>query len=123
MEIIEEELKEFCLVYEDRQGNGYSFPCDEEGNILWGECPYPETTKNSLAKAKAHPEKWTGKNGEVVTRVSRERYGICPLCGHRVYFGGSGWAAYMGTTECDCGQWYNVFGEALRPPEDWEEDY
>ena len=121
MEIIEEEVKEYHLVYEDRQGNGYSFPCDKQGNILWEECSYPETVKKSLAVAKA--KKWNGKNGEIVTIVSRNRYGICPRCGHRVYFGGSGWAAYMGMTVCDCGQWYNVFGQALNPPEDWEEDY
>lgn len=123
MEIIEEEVKEFCLVYEDVHGSGYSFPCDEKGNILWDKCPSPEAIKKSLANAKARQEEWTGKNGEVVTLVSRNRYGICPCCGHRVYFGGSGWAAYTGTAKCECGQWYNVFGQALKPPEDWEEGY
>ena len=123
MKIIEEEEKEFCLVYEDEHGDGYSFPCDEEGNILWEKCPSPETTKKSLAKAKAHPEEWTGKNGEVVTLVSRSRYGICPQCGCRVYLGGSGWAAYLGMAECECGAWYNVFGQPIKPAEYWEEDY
>ena len=117
MEIIEEEVKEYHLVYEDRQGNGYSFPCDERGNILWKECIYPETNKNSLAKAKAHPEKWTGRNGEVVTIVYHDRYGICPYCGHKINFYGSG---YMGAFECACGQWYNMSGQELNPPEDWE---
>lgn len=118
MKIIEEEVKEFRLVFEDRHGNGYSFPCDKRGDILWEECPYPETTEKSLAKARSG--EWEGKNGEVVTLISRDRYGICPYCGRRVYFGSSGWATDM--AECDCGQWYNCFGQALKPPEEWEED-
>ena len=27
----------------------------------------------------------------------------------------------MGAFECACGQWYNMFGQELNPPEDWEE--
>lgn len=122
MKIIEEEVKELCLVYEDRQGGGYSFPCDKQGNIVWEKCPSPENIKRSLAYCKAHPEEWNGKNGEVVTLISRIRYGICPQCGNRVYFGGSGWASYMGAAECECGLWYNVFGQAIKPPEEWDED-
>lgn len=121
MEIIEEEVKEFCLVYEDANGDGYSFPCDEEGHILWEKCPSPETTQKSLAKAKA--QDWTGKTGEVVTLVTRNRYGICQRCGRRVYLGGCGWAAYMGLVECECGQWYNIFGQAIKPPDECEEVY
>ena len=123
MKIIEEEIKETRLVYEDRQGNGYSFPCDEQGSIRWEKCPSPETTKKSLAYCKAHPEEWAAKNGEVVTLISRYRYGICPQCGRRIYFGGCGWASYLGTAECECGQWYNVFGQAIKPPEDWGEEW
>ena len=121
MKIIEEDRKEYRLCYEDRQGAGYSFPCNKDGTILWGKCPSPSTTNRSLAYCKAHPEKWDGKRGEVVTLIHRVRYGICPQCGHRVYLGGSGWTAYLGLAECECGQWYNVFGQAIKPPEDWEE--
>lgn len=123
MKIIEEEAKEYRLVYEDRQGTGYSFPCDDQGNILWDECSSPETTKRSLDFCLSHSEEWDGKNGEVVTLFRRVRYGICPQCSRRIYLGGSGWASYMGTAECECGQWYTVFGQAIKPPEDWEEDY
>lgn len=48
--------------------------------------------------------------------TGRERYGICPRCGHKINFCGAG---YMGTFECDCGQWYNIFGQAMKPPEEW----
>lgn len=58
---------------------------------------------------------------EEETIVGRTRYGICPICGSRVYFSCGRWRAADGVTECDCGQWYNVFGQALKPPEEWEE--
>ncbi len=54
---------------------------------------------------------------------SHERYGICPYCGHKINFAGPG---YMGAFECECGKWYSLFGQELKPPEDWdpwEEDY
>lgn len=53
--------------------------------------------------------------------VSHKRYGVCPYCGSRVYLGGPGYTPYMGVVQCNCGQWYNIFGQALKPPEDWEE--
>lgn len=52
----------------------------------------------------------------------RVRYGVCPCCGRRVYLGGNGFSPYMGLVECECGQWYNVFGQALKPPEDWDKE-
>ena len=123
MKIIEEEAKEFWLVYEDKQGCGYSFPCDNKGHILWEKCLSPETTERSLAYCKANPDKWTPRtrDGLVVKIIHRVRYGVCPACGRRVYLGGSGWASYLGTAECECGQWYTVFGQAIKPPEEWEE--
>lgn len=118
MEIIEEDVKEYHLVYESAHGYGYSFPCDKMGHVLLDECPYPDTAKKSLAYCKAHPEKWS-KNGDVVTLIRHNRYGICPYCGHKINFCGSG---YMGAFDCECGKWYNRFGQELVPPEDWYDD-
>ena len=118
MKIIEVEEKSYELVYEDVNHYGYGFPCDKDGNIIWKKVPNPETAPLEIAYCKAHPKKWDGRNGEVVTVINRERYGICPHCGRRIDLCG----AYMGALECACGQWYNLFGQEINPPEDWDED-
>jgi hypothetical protein len=30
---------------------------------------------------------------------------------------------YEGAVMCECGKWYNLFGQELRDPKYWEEDY
>lgn len=32
-------------------------------------------------------------------------------------------ADYSGAVQCECDQWYNLFGQELRDPKYWEEDY
>lgn len=44
----------------------------------------------------------------------------CPNCGKEVVTMGPG---FDGAYECVCGQWVNLFGQALRPPQEWEEDF
>ena len=44
--------------------------------------------------------------------------GLCS-CGKEVVLD----ADYQGAVRCDCGRWYNLFGQELRDPEYWEEDY
>ena len=116
MEIIEEEKTIYRLHFDDAHfpGSGYAFPCDKGGKVC-----APEVAKKNLAYCKAHPERWTAesRSGRVVQIISRVRYGVCPRCGRRVYFGGDG------ITECECGQWYNIFGQAIKSPEGLEEDY
>ena len=29
---------------------------------------------------------------------------------------------YMGAVQCECGRWYNLFGQALKDPKYWEEE-
>ena len=29
---------------------------------------------------------------------------------------------YYGAVRCDCGRWYNLFGQSLKDPKYWEED-
>ena len=126
MEIIEEQEELYELTFDDVlfPDCGYAFPCDKEGRILWDKVSDPDEAKKSLAYCRAHPDEYTPRtrDGLVVQIIHRVRYGICPICGRRVYFGVGGWA-YMGTAECECGQWYNVFGQAIKPPEEWPEEW
>ena len=119
MKIVEVEKRDYALVYEDKQGNGYSFHCDKHGAILWGKISSPTAAKKNLDYCKEHSEKWNGKNGKIVTVVSHNRYGICPQCGRKVYLNGEG---YFGAFECDCGKWYNRFGQELKNPKSWDWD-
>lgn len=46
--------------------------------------------------------------------------GTC-TCGRKVEFS-TGGDNGMGDVKCACGQWYNVSGQALRPPREWGEE-
>lgn len=55
-------------------------------------------------------------------RVDKREYmnpavGQC-VCGREVILDGG----YEGAVQCDCGRWYNLFGQSLRDPKYWEED-
>ena len=114
MKIISKEVKSYILVYEDANG-GYAFPCDSSGRVLWHElcspvCS-PDMARKSLEYCVSHQDRWTSKCGEVETLTSYICYGVCPCCGRRVYFGGD-----VSRAECYCGQWYNIFGQKILPP-------
>ena len=122
MKIIKVEKTRYMLAFEDARfpGCGYSFPCDKDGHILWGVCTDTDATRKSLAFCKAHPDRWTSdsRDGRVETIVEQYRYGLCPYCGHKVYVYRPN---YMGVFACECGRWYNVFGQEVLPPDEWEE--
>ena len=44
--------------------------------------------------------------------------GLCS-CGKEVVLDSD----YQGAVRCECGRWYNLFGQELRDPKYWEEDY
>lgn len=55
-------------------------------------------------------------------RVEKRQYmnpavGKC-ICGAEVVLD----ADYAGAVRCECGRWYNLFGQSLRDPRYWEED-
>lgn len=108
----------FELVFDDGHNNGFGFPCDFDGTVK-EESLHPEGRKN-LAWCKAHPEKFVRYN-EVVT-IRREytepAHGTC-VCGEKVILEDQ----YYGACQCpNCGRWYNLFGQSLLPPEEWEND-
>lgn len=55
-------------------------------------------------------------------RVQKRQYmnpavGKC-ICGAEVVLD----ADYAGAVQCECGRWYNLFGQSLRDPKYWDED-
>lgn len=108
---------EYDLRFDDGCGNGFAFPCDENGNL-----------HNDLHLCAIENYKWCLENPDKFVRfnkivkttyaVKEPAHGTCH-CGSEVYLSGG----YYGACQCDeCGQWYNLSGQELRPPEDWEEN-
>lgn len=112
-------ITEYQLVFDDRRHNGFGFPCDANGNLLQNEEDNPESYKN-LHWCLEHPNEFERFN-EVVkyTRnVRNDAHGTCH-CGNEVHL----YNQYHGACQCsECGQWYNLFGEELLPPEEWVEE-
>ena len=103
------------LVFDDGHNNGFGFPANEAGDVLL------ELNKAALENYRYcmdHPEKFKRWN-EVVKYSRRYRVpakGTCS-CGQEVVLINE----YMGACECpNCGKWYNLFGQELLPPDQWD---
>ena len=100
--------------FPDNDG-GYSFDCDEDGNLL------PDISIGALENY----QKCIDGTYDVVSQGIRKHInswvenaiGLCN-CGQEVEL----WDSYCSACECEkCGQWYNLSGQMLVPPEQWEE--
>ena len=125
MEIIKDSWVEeniyFTLDYifrEDPTG-GLSFPCDKDGKIT----KLNPGAEENLKYAQEHPEIYDGPR--VIKHRSTYRHNPTIKCKCGKIFELSGF--YYGACNCEkCGQWYNLFGQELLPPENWDwsnEDY
>ena len=117
--IIESEYKtivEFELTFDDGEGNGFGFPCDASGNV---SPDLPEAAKKNLAYCLEHPDKFYRWNKVVKSsrRFREPARGRCS-CGREVILVDE----YYGACMCECGKWYNLFGQELLAPEYWEDD-
>lgn len=106
------------LFYVDRNG-GLAFPCNADGMVIWRDMS--DAAIANYRYALEHPEEYPycfNKIHKYVRRYVEPANGICD-CGARVYLTNE----YMGACQCPrCGQWYNLFGQELLPPEEWEDD-
>ena len=111
-------IVEHSLIFDDGYRNGFSFPCDENGKVY--DDLNPCALKN-YAWCLENPSKFVRFN-KVITETYTVRdhaYGTCH-CGNRVDL----YDMYYGACQCDeCGQWYNLSGQELLPPEDWQENF
>ena len=109
----------FELVFDDGKGNGYAFPCDSKGNLLEGKEKNPIAHANYIS-CLGKGDKFI-RFGEIVERKQRYRengHGTC-LCGAEVELQD----AYYGACQCHrCGRWYNLFGQEVLSPDQWEQD-
>jgi hypothetical protein len=101
--------------YKDDPTSGFVFPANSDGTPALDKMP-PEAkanyekclTDDRLTEAEFKVRKHTYMNPAV---------GEC-ICGREVVLD----ADYMGAVQCECGRWYNLFGQELRDPEYWERD-
>lgn len=119
MKIVKGEIvKEVEYKYEftDGHGNGYSFDCDKDGNVVINN----KDAKANYEWCLEHESEFESVGLRKRTWSYRENdTGVCDVCGKKILM----YDEYMGACECEhCGQWYNLFGQPLLPPDQWEED-
>lgn len=106
----------YRLEFKVDDNGGFSFPCDKDGLVI----PGSKAVEESLVYCLAHPEEFKVYNHVVryVTHWREPDKGTC-VCGNIVELRDD----YYGAFECQkCGRWYNVFGDELLPPDQWDED-
>ena len=113
-----ETIVEYDIVFDDGHHNGFAFPCDAEGKLLPG---VPTEAVENYRRCLETPERFSRFNRIVKTerRVRNNARGTC-ICGNVVEL----FDMYLGACQCEkCGQWYNLLGQELVPPEQWAEDF
>jgi len=109
------EVHEYYIEFNYDKNSGFSFPCDEKGNII----SLNPAAKENYEWCLQHPEKFEQFNKITCrnTMVIDYAHGTCS-CGREVEL----YNQYQGACQCECGQWYNLFGQELINPEFWESD-
>ena len=114
-----ETVTQFDLVFYTEPGWGLSFPCDENGKVNLDDMQ-PAAVKNyqfAMANPQHYPHAWNKvekRNHDYRIPAS----GVCH-CGTRIELTDEYYAACQCPT---CGQWWNLSGQELRPPCEWEEE-
>jgi hypothetical protein len=113
LEIVKEYYINFW--YKDDPEAGFCFPATRSGEPDFS-CMSPEAKANyeacltdeRLTEAEFEPREYSYINPAI---------GLCS-CGKEVVLE----CDHAGAVRCECGRWYNLFGQELRDPEYWEED-
>lgn len=119
MEIIKDRHQVFVrkpfVAFFTELGCGYTFDLDDQRNPILNT---PDA-KKSYDYCMAHPEKFPAAwNVTMYEKYSwtEPAIGRCD-CGQEFPLE----AIHFGACQCPkCGRWYNAFGQALLPPEEWE---
>jgi len=112
-----ETIKEYYLVFDDGHHNGFAFPCDKNGTLLRN---VPDEAIKNYQNCLKTPEKFIRFNKIIIEeyRYRNNASGTCS-CGNKVELRDE----YYGSCQCEkCGQWYNMLGQLLLPPSEWEDN-
>lgn len=104
------------LMFDDGNYNGYGFPCDKDGNIFPLDNEY---AKANYEYCLTHKDEFVraGKVEKTEYTYRESNTGICN-CGKRIEL----FNEYLGGCECPyCGQWWNIWGQALNNPYTWSD--
>ena len=101
--------------YKDDPEAGFCFPATHSGEPDFS-CMSPEAIANyntCLTDERLTEGEWEVREHTYMNSA----IGKCS-CGREVFLE----CDYGGAIMCDCGKWYNLFGQELRNPKYWEED-
>lgn len=100
----------------DYRGNGYSFPCDEYGNVKF-DPEYEDIQKKSWNHA-MESDDYEAPFVEARTWSYTENALAKCECGEEIEL----FNEYLGACECPyCGRWHNLNGQLLNPVETWSD--
>lgn len=122
IEIIKERTRETITEYyiefdfKDDPGSGFRFPANEDGTPDFSSMT--ETAKINYENCLTDDRLTEAKFKANVYTYSEPAIGKC-VCGAEVVLENR----YLGATDCECGRWYNLFGQELVDPKYWEEGY
>lgn len=104
---------EIYYEWKDMPGAGFSFPCDEGGNILFDELPEAAMKNYEDCEFGEFKEKLHYRGMQrYYNRYTEPAIGKC-ICGKEVVLD-------TNTNECEkCGKLYNSIGEELAPRRQW----
>lgn len=122
LEIIKERTKETVVDYfidfvnkEDSE-SGFSFPANSDGTIALDKMPDCAKANYEMCLS---DDRFIGPEFNTRTFTYTDpAVGKC-VCGKEVILE----SGYYGAVSCECGRWYNLFGQELKDPKYWEEDY
>lgn len=99
----------------DYQGNGYSFPCDEHGNVKFS--PEYEDIQRKNYEYAMESDEYADPYIETRSWSYTENALARCECGDNIEL----YNEYLGACECpNCGRWHNCLsGQLLNPVETW----
>lgn len=112
------ELRREFQRIDEAEGTGYSFPCNSSGAVDTNDENY-EYWKENFEYCISHPDEYEDCGVVCNSWEYIEPAKAKCSCGSEILLTDE----YLGACKCECGQWYNLFGQSLLDPEYWEESY